>query len=251
MPRFLTPSKIGLLALTSIYVNGSVPPSATVPVLSFLVSHLLPFDSLGAQPNGFVIPFEDFKSDSLSHPSTIPGRTVWDLLLKKLWDITSFEALHSLFDESWTFFGNILEATPDETNEHGPSRPGRIRLSMRSPLGAFVRRSQLEFTRLQFHDGIALWKAFATYREPKLSPERRRNPPADEHGFDVVDLCNRTNSGPSVAVLARHNLTEPNFQEAKASIDDFEKLLEFQVDVMQSTFQIILAAFWFVLCPPY
>lgn len=232
--RYLTPSKLGLLALTSIYVNGIVPTSSTIPVLSFIVSHLLPTDK--TQPSSFrhktIIDLQDFENATLAHPSGIPGRTVWDLLLKKLWEIDCLDALHAFFDS----LGDLVLRSREELlrdAENGVVREtSQMQLSRNSPLGAFVRKARLEFTRLQLDDGIVLWKSFVVYRRPTLATWRRRNPAAGNLGLDVNLVSFKDNGGLSNALYGDINTVD--VKHATFSTTDLEGLLEFQVGHMQS-----------------
>lgn len=240
MSRYLTPSKIGLLALISLYADSVVPSTATVPVLSFLVSHLLPVESsapgndLVMPSRSFVIAMDHFQKATITHASGIPGRTIWDLFLKKLWEINSFDSLHFFFDN----LSLLLVKTHEELHRAGENGrladSKRIILSRGSPLGAFVRRAQLEFTRLQLHDGIILWKSFITYRAPTLALWKRRNPASEKLSFDFNLLENPYNSDDRLVNLVYSDVMIGTHKEASVSTDDMEKLLEYQVDQLQS-----------------
>ena len=237
MSRYLTPSKIGLLALVSLYTESVVPSAATIPVLSFLVSHILPVSRANdptQQPCRTVLTVDDLQKATISQVSGIPGRTVWDLLLNKLWKINSFDALHLFFDS----LSSMLQKTPEEQQrdpqEGIDPQPHRIRLSRVSPIGSFVRRAQLEFTRLQFHDGVSLWKNFIAYRASTLPQWKKRNPAAGTISFDSnlqegdVDLRHRLTNviyGEHLRGLGQH---------PSVSAEDVERLLDFQLDQMQS-----------------
>ncbi|KAL9037582.1 MAG: hypothetical protein Q9214_005637 [Letrouitia sp. 1 TL-2023] len=239
MSRYLTPSKVGLLALIYVYADGVVPSSATIPLLSFLASYVLPQIRPDSQhyrdllSHGRAIPIETFLKSTITHPSQIPGRSIWDLLLKKLWEIDSFDALHLFFHNLSSILQAHDVAQRDEDERDSSSRE-RMLLSRRSPLGGFVRRAQLEFTRLQFHDGIALWKDFVVYRMPTLSSWRRRNPGAGYYNFDV-NLQSQDGHQALLASCTFGELVESNAARTMLSIDDLVKLLECQVDLMQRT----------------
>ena len=234
MSRYLTPSKVGLLALVSIYVEDVVPTAATIPILSFILSNLLPINTANPVSSGRkpALRIEDFENAVSSHASSIPGRTIWDLLLKRFWEINSFDALHLFFDSLKTLLARTREeethAAEDGTLHDGP----QIRLSWTSPLGAFVRRAQLEFVRLQLDDSIALWKSFIVYRDPTLPSWRRRNPNASRLSFDAQlgDCANL-----QINELLYGDNAEVVLRDVSASTDDMESLLEFQIEQMQST----------------
>ena len=238
MSRYLTPSKVGLLALISLYTDYVIPSAATIPILSFLVSHLLPADS---GPVGIgSIPPSSSSSNSIhslqqvtkGHASGIPGRTVWDLLLNRLWEINSFDALHGFFDNLSALLEKPREG--QGTANVDVRKAGHIRLSRVSPLGAFVRRSQLEFTRLQFHDGVGLWTSFVTYRSSTLLQWRKRHPGV---GHDIDINLQETTGEPTKRIrdIVYGDAAVESKIEAGVSTEDVEKLLQYQVDHMQST----------------
>lgn len=242
MSRYLTPSKIGLLALVSLYTESVVPSAATVPVLSFLVSHILPVNSakshgfFGGQSRYVTLAVEDLQRATISLVSGRPGRTIWDLLLDKLWKLNSFDALHVFFDA----LASLLQKTPEEQRRHEAgdgieSDSNRMRLSRASPIGSFVRRAQLEFTRLQFHDGVALWTKFVAYRAPTLSQWKKRHQTAGHISFDANLQEQHLDSGDGLTNVIYGGLAHGVKHDATVSTEDVEKLLECQIDRMQST----------------
>ena len=240
MSRYLTPSKVGLLALISLYSDSVIPAAAIIPVLSFLVSHLSPPGSQASrrhcsqpQQTG-VIDIEAFQKVTIVHASAIPGRTVWDLLVKKLWGINSFDALHVFFDSLSNLLQKSSEEGHDSIQGSSASQSKPILLSRSSPLGVFIRRAQLEFTRLQFYDGITLWKSFAAYREPTLQVWRKRNPTAGRTSFDLNLSENHLGVDDRLTEIAYEDLADRKEDGASVSIEDVERLLNYQVDQMQS-----------------
>ena len=234
MSRYLTPSKIGLLALISLYSDDVVPSIAMIPVLSFLISHLLPVDPSAEQDRPFIISIECFQKATITHSSCIPGRTLWDLLLKKLWEVTSFDALHVFFDSLSLLLVKTGDESSNDAGDEISTDRNRILLSRTSPLGAFVRRAQLEFTRLQFHDGVTLWKSYITYRGPTMSMWKRRNPAAKRIGIDENLQADSLSLGDQLTGIVYGDFADENRKEASVSTEDVEKLLEYQVDQMQS-----------------
>jgi anaphase-promoting complex subunit 5 len=236
MSRYLTASKIGLLSLISLYADSVVPADATIPILSFVIRHTLQKGgSLDEQQTWDASPaagIEQFQDATIGHASAIPGRSLWDLLLKKLWAINSFDALHAFFES----LNQLLAKTREEQQREREVKPDRspihITLSRTSPVGIFVRRSILEFTRLPLHDGVTLWKTFVVYREPTLSTWKKRNPLAGRDSFDST-LNNDTSS--KVARILYGDLSSGIYNGAQslASADDAERILEFQIDRMQ------------------
>lgn len=246
MSRYLTPSKVGLLALISLYTDSVIPSAAIIPILSFLVSHVLPVSSADAQnksilQSSHVPTIEDIQKATISQASGIPGRTIWDLLLNKLWKINSFDALHAFFDQ----LSLLLQKTPEEQQQQAEDgielNPNGTRLSKASPLGSFVRRAQLEFTRLQFHDGVALWRNLVVYRAPTLPQWKRRNQAAGHISFDSNLQVEHLDLGDRLTDVVYGNSAHGIKHDASISTDDVEKLLEYQIDQMQSTVRLIQA----------
>ncbi|KAL7267537.1 APC5 protein [Rhizina undulata] len=224
MSRYLTPGKIALLALVEIYTESRFSNRAVLPVLTFIIKHLVS----PKENTSFILTLDQLKAATINESSAIVGRNVFDLLLKKLWEINSFDALH-------TFFDNIQKylVPPEAIPEDGkaPVRlPGaKARLSRTSVLGCFVRRASLEYTRLQFQDAVALWKAFIQYREPSLGIWRKRNLGAGPLSFDIN--LKGLSVGDELIDQVYGRMKEN--KNCNVSTDDVERLLEFQVDSMQ------------------
>ncbi|KAI9674955.1 MAG: anaphase promoting complex subunit 5 [Caeruleum heppii] len=241
MARYLTPSKIGLLALISLYTDSIVPNASTIPILSFIINHILHIDPSdrphnGESPNVYIdllISIEDIQKATITHPSAIPGRTVWDRLLQRLWEINSLDALDQFFED----LSGLLAFAPQEEPRDAEGTvisldEDHMRLSRTSPLGTFVRRARVEYTRLQFHDAIVLWKNFIAYRQPTLSMWRKRNPAADDMAFDV-NLQTPAFSEDDLLTSIVYGSVEKDSMQGSVSTEDVQRLLEFQVDEMQ------------------
>lgn len=245
MPRYLTPSKVGLLALIAIYVEGLVPNSSAIDVLSFLMNHVL-----HNPPNSTTVvsidsedpvPVKAFERTLSPLTSSFPGRTVWDSFLKKLWSIDCADTLHSFLTNTNSLLVKSrqerekeAEKDPDDDTSYGQQ------IARTSPLGAFIRRAHLEFTRLQFHDAISLWESFISYRLPTRSAWEKKNQPHGKHALDqnLFDL-NLDGDSPLTRTVYR-NVTEEDEASSHFSSHDVEKLLEFQVSEIQSEPQPIL-----------
>ncbi|KAI8623381.1 anaphase-promoting complex subunit 5-domain-containing protein [Xylariaceae sp. FL1651] len=252
MSRFLNPAKIGLLALIELYTNKTVPTSSIVEVLSFITSHLIDNDISGTTISSndrwrraestvsLVISISDFERVLTPHTaaSGIPGRNLWYVFLHKLWKINSLDALHEFFDNC----SALLVKTKEELRRDAeigipPLAPEVIQLTRNSPFGAFVRRSQLEFTRLRFHDTTELWKDFVKYRQTTAAYYRKKTPSFQRLSFDNVLLTGESEWGQGVEAIASvaygDMLRDDPDSTLPVSTDDIEKLLEFQIDQMQ------------------
>lgn len=239
MSRYLTPFRISLLVLITAYSDGLVSSSASISVLSFIVSHLLPIHSKlrerdeGHDQDDFTLSIERLQKATIIHGSAIPGRTVWDLVLKNLWAIASLDALHTFFDD----LSYLLEKPVEQglRQDYSDSqRPKRMLLSRNSPLGAFVRRAQLEFTRLQFHDGISLWKELVVFRRPTLALWKQRNPGVGSNTFDT-NLQQDSVDGKLVG-LVYGRLSCNTSESIQTSTEDMERILDYQISRMQCRF---------------
>ena len=231
MPRYLTPSKIGLLALISVYVEGHVGNKAIVPVLSFLIGHLLPPDIRKTETAEVILTIGDFQSALGKLPSDFPGRTVWDLFLKKIWDFDCLDSLHSFFDKLHLLLGKTREELLQERDNGQVQSKQEIRLSRTSPLGVFIRRTQVEFTRVQMEDSVILWKSLLHFRESTRAIVRKRNPSISKTGFDI----NLPGDG-TVHDLLYGDLSDGQFKATDTSVHDVETLLEFQLEKIQSKY---------------
>ena len=229
MPRYLTPSKIGLLTLIAVYVEGHVSSTATVPVLSFLMNNLLPprHNNNKSGTSRTSLSIQDFQNALSKLASDFPGRTIWNLFLRKLWQFDSLDSLYVFFD----FISTLLAKTRDQLIQERDAglvhSNQEIRLSRTSPLGLFVRRAQVEFIRIQMEDGVALWKSLLQFREPSRVIVRKRNPSVSKTGYDI----NIPLDGPVHDVLYGNLVQE---SASVTSVHDVDLLLEFQLEKIQS-----------------
>ncbi|KAM4064847.1 anaphase-promoting complex subunit 5 domain-containing protein [Hirsutella rhossiliensis] len=253
MARYLNPAKIGLLALIELYTEEAVPSDAVLPVLSFVTSHILDHGHAGSSPTpemrwskaertvGLVITVKDFERLLGTYPFLMgmPGRTLWDQFLTKLWDINSLDALHSFFERISMLLSNPKEARRRSDDDESHQQDSKVKLSRNSPFGAFVRRARLEFQRLRFHDCTELWRDFVRYRQPTAQYLRRKNPAFGRLSFDNVLLLgekeewNLKGVTALAAVAYGDMLTGDESGTIPVSTDDIEVLLEFQIEQMQ------------------
>ncbi len=254
MNRFLVPSKIGLLALIELYTEGIVPTEATIPLLSFILEQLLPaslkscLPSLKSDKNAvpFIPDLEAFEamlatySTPTALPHVRPTILLWDLLLQKLWNIDSVHALHEFFASR----SHLLAKTNEELKKSEALDGGydasdiMFPLSRTSPLGGFVRRAKIEFDRLRFDDAIALWTAFVRWRQGSSRYWSQRVGVQKGRFADNVLYEGELDWGPETAetleLIAYDGSGMEDPEGGNVCTKDIQKLLEFQVEQMQS-----------------
>lgn len=236
MGRFLTPSKIAVLVLARIYAEETIPLPGTSLVLNVILSRILPdsdesAEMLEVHAKDSVL---DIERGLAGQASAVPGRTVWDLLLKKLWEIDCADAL----DGFMTGLPLLLSKTRDqllkERDEGLPSTPAG-KIVRTSPLGLFIRRCCLEYNRLQFQDGVAVWMDFVAYRLPTKGAYTRKNPRSLPNAFDVnLSDMGIEASHPLAGIMFRSIIDSSENQKSAYSNTDAERLMEFQVSELQS-----------------
>lgn len=175
MPRYLTATKLALLILIDTYNTTNPGPASRHEILNFLSSRIVirsDFDSSSLNERfefSTTTDIADF-GDTLSKLSTShPGRTVYDLFLAKIWALDGLDALVEFVKEISECVGSSSPAPTDEQEAPPP------KISRASPLGQFIRRCNIEFTRLQFPDAQALWSSFAAFRASSHSAWAARN----------------------------------------------------------------------------
>jgi len=103
MLRYLSPAKICLVILIELYRTNEVKSTDSITLLSFVSTHTLRrstdvFLSDGpAQPNS-IRTLADFQSLLSPLTSSFPGRSLYDVFLRKLWGVQSLEGLEHLFN---------------------------------------------------------------------------------------------------------------------------------------------------------
>lgn len=240
MSRYLTPSKVALLSLISIYTDGVVPNSSAIHVLSFLVSCLFPIEdsviytTLKKLESDATVSITDLEDALSGHESSIPGRSVWDLFLKKIWSLDSCDALETFFSETSRMLVKTREEQIRDRDNGLAPETSSMRLSRNSPLGTFVRRARLEFTRLQFHDSVKLWKGFVKYRLPTYRVWAKKNPSSGQASIDINLLELGLDLTSHLAQAVYGSIEDDSENERNVSTKDVERLLEFQIGEMQS-----------------
>ncbi|KAK7537265.1 anaphase-promoting complex subunit 5-domain-containing protein [Phyllosticta citribraziliensis] len=226
MARYLNPQKISLLALTTLYCDSQVPASAVVPVLSFVTNQIISPPSAEVDATTCLgLTLNDFAAVLSPHFCPASEESLLFLFLSRLWNIDSLHALHQFFDD----LGNLLLRPPHDASQ-APDDDS-IKLSRTSPLGMFVRRSQLEFARLQFHDASKLWMAFVSYRQPTASLLQQNSADSTlSWDKNLEELNLQASDGLSMVAYAD---AWDESHDGYASVDDFERLLTFQLDQLQ------------------
>jgi len=214
-----------------------VPLSQTTSILSFLLSHILPDASHAFSPQSsgpsITTGISVFETALSAHDSALPGRTVWDLLLQRLWSINSADALDTFLTSTPTLLARSREQIlrDREYGEKSSEHHGRIRRS--SPLGNFIRRTHMEYTRLQFDGANWLWQKFLSWRLPTRQAFEKRNP-ADAPSVLEINLFGlQIDSSHPIAQIAYGRLADGEDEET-TSTSDVERLLQFQVSKLQS-----------------
>jgi anaphase-promoting complex subunit 5 len=237
MTRYLTPWRVSLLCLVTLYTDGVVPNSSAIHVLSFLTAGLFPLDAADKQWKEHYMPTIAELEECLSgHESAVPGRTLWDLFLKRLWAIDSLDALETFCVDA---IPSLLAKSREELiyeRDHGiaPEADDRMRLSRSSPLGAFVRRAHMEYTKLQFHDAVKLWSGFVKYRLPTYSYWSRRHRGAEKIAIDANLRNLGLDSTSHLSQVVYGNMEDDEDDKGEVSVKDSERLVEFQVGELQS-----------------
>ncbi|KAG5437418.1 hypothetical protein PCANB_000849 [Pneumocystis canis] len=208
--KYLTPHKIALLVLVELYCSFLLPPKHTIPVLTLVMEHLDP--SCGSLST--LKHLQQFTSDKTSH---LPGRSIYDMILKRLWDLQSLDDLVS-------FFSSIPGLI---SRRQSPPTVGRqlLLLSPSSFLGSFVRKCVVEFNNLSLDDVIRLWKSLLWYRSISVPKWLQKNP---ERTMFNSNIMLQKSSWDENSFQKMHN----EFQEC-LSVSDIERLFEFHVSKMQ------------------
>ncbi|KAF2819990.1 hypothetical protein CC86DRAFT_460011 [Ophiobolus disseminans] len=235
--RYLTAQKISLLVLVRLYCSSALPSSSTIPILSFVISHTLSSPSSSARSqrsssstslsHDTTFSIDAFEDVLQGHASSMPGRTLLDVFLKHMWEMNSFDALHVLFEGL-----NELVHPPPQSENQEDAPLDRVYLSKTSPLGAFVRRADLEFTRLQFDDAMKLWSSFVKYRAPTAQWTKRLAGLASS-GVDRVASEMGIRPGDDLYEIAYGHLDDQDEEGEGLSTDDLDRILDFQLDRLQ------------------
>ncbi|PPJ57435.1 hypothetical protein CBER1_04379 [Cercospora berteroae] len=215
MPRYLTPSRIGLLVLIRLYKSGrNFGAKDTINILEFIAKHTVYTADHNAQ---LVDEKKDFFSSDISvfqsqlkqwQSASLPGQPAWNIFVAAIWNyLDGLDSLGHLITELRQGSVPTTNAVTDVSYQD-PVTPA-------SPLGQFIRRCYVEFTRLQFGDVQALWKSFEAWRAPSWGDFARFWP---DHAQQLDDLRFANNEETNAGFAARlsHSDTSPS---ASAAID--------------------------------
>lgn len=236
MSRYVTPSRIALFVLALVYTEGQVPSSETVPLLSFLVTHIInDVPKSDSQVPGRVgdCKVADFEEALPSIPSVVIGRNVWDLFLKKLWSIDCLHAVNQLLADSLASVTKSRQQLQKERDEGLPPEPAG-RISRTSPLGAFIRRIHLEYTRLPFSDVAGIWQDLIRWRSPTRAAFERKNVHDQASSIDV-NLYELDLGAEHPITQSLYGFDEEHSEQTKVNSQyDADRLMEIQVSELQS-----------------
>ena len=235
MARYLTPSKISLLALATLYDDGVIPTTSCVPILGFLISLIAPDGKASASPDDFepAVPLIVFETALSKHASIQPGRSVYDLLLKRLWSIDCSDALDSFIEDLPRRLTQSREVILRQREAGLMESPTTGRIIRTSPLGSFMRRCHLEYMRLQFQEAVKLWQAFILYRAPTRPAFEKKNATEGSNALDINLSELQIDASHPLAGIMYGSLVDDEPKMPSTSVYDVEKLLEFQVSEMQ------------------
>lgn len=239
MSRYLTPAKVTLLVVALLYAEDVVPTSEATAILAFLISHVIPGNKSPLSTSDstefeHALPISVFDLTLSILPSARPGRSLYDLLLKRIWTIDCFHALEAFITNLPCLLTKTREQVlrERETGEESEQVHGRILRT--SPLGGFIRRCHLEYTRLQFQDSVVLWQDFILYRLPTRRAYEKKNGSDERSALDVNLGSLRIDTTHPLAQLMYGSLAgDEQKHHGVFSMYDVEKLMEFQVAELQ------------------
>ncbi|KAK9470230.1 anaphase-promoting complex subunit 5-domain-containing protein [Dipodascopsis tothii] len=207
--HFLTPAKIVLVSLIRLYVEHWVPVAHRLRVLRQITAWLDAKDSRLA-----LLAMADFRAFLGDIPSTVPDHTIYQLIMRELWDLGNLDEFHYAMKKiNSTFF-----VAP----RAGAARPAPA-VHHKSLLGHFLRKCYLEFSSMDFDDRIVLWGALVKYRQaswPDYAPIESRVPA-------FVDDGSRSWVNPEFSHMVEDAAAE------SVAAEDVTKLLEFQISYLQ------------------
>ncbi|KAF2160284.1 hypothetical protein M409DRAFT_70619 [Zasmidium cellare ATCC 36951] len=224
MPRYLTPARICCLVLIRQYQSGHTSSESSLRVLDFLATHVTasPENDFEAVSERNKLSSSDitYLAERLSPwSSKVTGRNMYDMLLKRIWSLHGLDSLHNLI--------NRLNSDGVPFDEEGNPIPSK-QITPGSPLGQFIRRCYVEFTRLQFADSQALWNSFVAYRALTYEDWATKNPDAARELEETQNLTN-------VPALPRNAFNDDTAEaKSNSSVVDADMLLGFSIYQLQN-----------------
>jgi anaphase-promoting complex subunit 5 len=163
MARYLTPAKICTLIVVETYLQSRGAPESDAKLLELIMRQLHPNvnhqDATGLSEDASL-----FAVLLVHVPSNFPGRTHYDDFVHTAWTTADLDQLHHLFDRMYAILA------PDDPEER--------KVTPASPIGHFIRRCNVEWTRLRFADSLALLNAYKAYLQPMWEAWARTQPEA-------------------------------------------------------------------------
>jgi anaphase-promoting complex subunit 5 len=173
MARYLTPAKICTLIVVESYLQDRENPDSDAKLLHLIIRQLHPSSDHSSIPG----PPEDaltFAAPLVSIPSNFPGRTHYDDFVHSAWTSADLDQLRHLFDRIYAIL------MPENAEER--------KVTPASPIGHFIRRCNVEWTRLRFADSLALLNAYKSYIASTWDSWARTQPEAAHTYTSKVDL---------------------------------------------------------------
>ncbi|KAL9055874.1 MAG: hypothetical protein Q9162_003300 [Coniocarpon cinnabarinum] len=231
MSHYLTPNKVCLLVLVTLYCEGHVPASATVPVLSFIISQQLPLDSSKTRARIPGLDRQSQRPDGLQPlkavleklPCVRSDASLWEQYLITLQQVAHVDTLYDFFQSSRSLFAARTSPNP----------PASIVITQTSLVGAFVRRSQLEFEKLNFQDVASLWQSYARFVSP-FATLQICNDQDELQATDAACGCRISAVMQKVGDLGPSN-QQDELDKVQISSHDAERILDAQHRRMQET----------------
>lgn len=243
MSRYMTPAKVGLLCLVKVYAEDNFTKAAVVPLLSLIMENLLPLEatlqSSGQKAGSTSTTLMSQAERALGKiPSKYANRSVYDLFLAEAWGLACLDSLDDFIEN----MSLLVEKTREELiferdNQIQPDRSRR--LGRNFPLGAFVRKAQLEYSKLQFQETAELFRGFQQLRLSTLQTMTNEQRKTLQGCLDVDILGVGPELSKKLSAVAFRHLESPSSEESVLNGIDFERLFEFQVSQMQSECTIL------------
>ncbi|ODQ68149.1 hypothetical protein NADFUDRAFT_48801 [Nadsonia fulvescens var. elongata DSM 6958] len=255
---YLAPYKIALLSLITLYCEGYIPRKERMNVISKILPYIDLFGreqtygltdksnkngDQGEVENGLNLPLSELKQlIGADNMSTMPGRTIYELVLEKVWQLNSLDAFHTFM---YSLRSYITSGKPEDLNDERAMKLGLSKLlSSSSILGSFFRKSGLAFDYLSFEDFSSLWRALVSYRNETFSDYKHIHAPEFEEIYDELQQDLVVHDVDIQGFLENdyiRNMVNLEIGESSAgpkilfiANQDLEYLLEYQVEAFEN-----------------